>query len=59
MENGQGDIYDDPTIAEQAKIIQGKLKDKKAKVDRSGKKFDSANYEKEKQRVQKPDGEGN
>jgi hypothetical protein len=35
------------------------LKEKKAKVDRGGKKFDSANYEKEKQRVQKPEGEGN
>lgn len=40
---------DDPIIAEQAKLMEGKAKVKKAKVQREGKKFDSANHEKEKQ----------
>lgn len=47
------DYEDDPVIAEQAKILEAKNKDKKKKVQRDGKKFDSANYEKEKQLAEK------
>lgn len=43
----------DPTITEQGKIWVEQGKDKKKKVTREGKKFDSANYEKEKQLAEK------
>jgi len=43
------DYENDPIIAEQAKLMEGKAKIKKAKVQREGKKFDSANHEKERQ----------
>lgn len=43
----------DPTITEQGKIWVEQGKDKKKKVMREGKKFDSANYEKEKQLAEK------
>lgn len=43
------DYEDDPIIAAQAKLLEGKCKTKKAKVQREGKKFDSANHEKERQ----------
>lgn len=43
----------DPAIAEQGKIWVEQGKDKKKKVMREGKKFDSANYEKEKQLAEK------
>ncbi len=39
----------DPVITEQSKILEDKGMDKKKKVQREGKKFDSANYEREKQ----------
>lgn len=35
---------EDPIIAQQAKLIESKLKEKKAKVVREGQKFDSANH---------------
>lgn len=43
----------DPVLGEQSKILEEKGMDKKKKVQRDGKKFDSANYEKEKQLAQK------
>lgn len=51
--NGEVEYEDDDVIAEQAKIMEMKgSKGKKAKVHREGEKFDSANYEKEKQMAQ-------
>lgn len=47
------DFEDDPVIAEQAKMMEIKPKGKKAKVQREGQKFDSANHEKEKQEMAK------
>lgn len=48
------DFEDDPVIAEQAKMMEIKPKaNKKAKVQRDGQKFDSANHEKEKQEMAK------
>lgn len=43
------DYENDPIIAAQAQLLEGKMKVKKAKVQREGKKFDSANHEREKQ----------
>lgn len=50
--NGEVEYDDDEVIAEQARIMEMKGKGKKAKVHREGEKFDSANYEKEKQTAQ-------
>lgn len=49
------DFEDDPIIAEQASLaaMKPKIKEKKAKVQREGQKFDSANHEKEKQTATK------
>jgi D-arabinose 5-phosphate isomerase GutQ len=41
---------DDPIIAEQYKLIEKKVKEKKAKVMREGQKFDSANHEIQRQK---------
>jgi hypothetical protein len=35
---------DDPILVEQYKLIEKKLKTKKAKISREGQKFDSANH---------------
>lgn len=51
--NNEVEYDEDPIIAEQAKIMELKNKERKAKVHREGEKFDSANYEREKQLAKK------
>ena len=54
MDCGEMEYDRDPAITEQCRILIEQGKDKKKKVTRDGKKFDSANYEKEKQLAEKP-----